>query len=206
MRFHVDIYDSSCSGRRPHVISDLPLQLLPSSALSSSLWLSLSSRFSLRSSVLSPRVPLLLFWFLLLLPFVVLLLQLLLPLHAMLVVVVFLFFFLHKADVSSTDIAPHVSGRSPQTLRIVLQRRLRDLKDTSKTSGRQLIWLDVLQTEIVRVQSRIARVLAHQRVSAFAVLPILRHGRGLPAVFAAKPRRRMQLWAKAYSSSSSRGS
>ena len=34
MRFHVDIYDSSCSGRRPHVISDLPLQLLPSSALS----------------------------------------------------------------------------------------------------------------------------------------------------------------------------
>ena len=28
------------------------------------------------------------------------------------------FFFLHKADVSSTDIAPFVSGRSPQTLRI----------------------------------------------------------------------------------------
>ena len=28
------------------------------------------------------------------------------------------FFFLHKADVSSTDIAPYVSGRSPQTLRI----------------------------------------------------------------------------------------
>ena len=28
------------------------------------------------------------------------------------------FFFLKKADVSSTDIAPHVSGRSPQTLRI----------------------------------------------------------------------------------------
>ena len=28
------------------------------------------------------------------------------------------FFFLNKADVSSTDIAPHVSGRSPQTLRI----------------------------------------------------------------------------------------
>ena len=27
-------------------------------------------------------------------------------------------FFLHKADVSSTDIAPYVSGRSPQTLRI----------------------------------------------------------------------------------------
>ena len=116
------------------------------------------------------------------------------------------FFFLNKADVSSTDIAPHVSGRSPQTLRNDLQRRLRYFKDTSKTSGRQLIWLDVLQTEIVRVQSRIARVIAHQRVSAFAVLPILRHGRGLPAVFAAKLRRRMQLWAKTYSSSSSRGS
>ena len=28
------------------------------------------------------------------------------------------FFFLNKADVSSTDIAPYVSGRSPQTLRI----------------------------------------------------------------------------------------
>ena len=28
------------------------------------------------------------------------------------------FFFLKKADVSSTDIAPYVSGRSPQTLRI----------------------------------------------------------------------------------------
>ena len=28
------------------------------------------------------------------------------------------FFFLHNADVSSTDIAPYVSGRSPQTLRI----------------------------------------------------------------------------------------
>ena len=116
------------------------------------------------------------------------------------------FFFLNKADVSSTDIAPHVSGRSPQTLRNDLQRRLRYFKDTSKTSGRQLIWLDVLQTEIVRVQSRIAQVIAHQRVSAFAVLPILRHGRGLPAVFAAKLRRRMQLWAKTYSSSSSRGS
>ena len=47
-----------------------------------------------------------------------LLLQLLLSLHVMLVVVVFLFFFLNKADVSSTDIAPYVSGRSPQTLRI----------------------------------------------------------------------------------------
>ena len=92
MRFHVDIYDSSCSGRRPHVISDLPLQLLPSSALSSSLWLSLSSRFSLRSSVLSPRAPLLLLWFLLLLLLVVLLLQPLLSLHVMLVVFVLLFF------------------------------------------------------------------------------------------------------------------
>ena len=91
MRFHVDIYDSSCSGRRPHVISDLPLQLLPSSALSSSLWLSLSSRFSLRSSVLSPRAPLLLLWFLLLLLLVVLLLQPLLSLHVMLVVFVLLF-------------------------------------------------------------------------------------------------------------------
>ena len=29
-----------------------------------------------------------------------------------------IFFFLHKADVSFTDIAPYVSGRSPQTLRI----------------------------------------------------------------------------------------
>ena len=28
------------------------------------------------------------------------------------------FLFLNKADVSSTDIAPYVSGRSPQTLRI----------------------------------------------------------------------------------------
>ena len=94
MRFHVDIYDSSCSGRSPHVISDLPLQLLPSSALSSSLWLSLSSRFSLRSSVLSPRAPLLLLWFLLLLLLVVLLLQPLLSLHVMLVVFVLLFFML----------------------------------------------------------------------------------------------------------------
>ena len=90
MRFHVDIYDSSCSGRRPHVISDLPLQLLPSSALSSSLWLSLSSRFSLRSSVLSPWAPLLLLWYLLLLLLVVLLLQPLLSLHVMLVVFVLL--------------------------------------------------------------------------------------------------------------------
>ena len=62
--------------------------------------MSLSSRFSLRSSVLSPRAPLLLFWFLLLLLFVVLLLQLLLPLHAMLVVIVLLFFFIHNADFS----------------------------------------------------------------------------------------------------------
>ena len=118
MRFHVDIYDSSCSGRRPHVISDLPLQLLPSSALSSSLWLSLSSRFSLRSSVLSPRAPLLLLWFLLLLLLVVLLLQHLLPLHVMLVVFVFLFFFIHNASSSSTDIDPHTSGRSPQAVEI----------------------------------------------------------------------------------------
>ena len=65
--------------------------------------------------LLLPPLPL---WFLLLLLIVVLLLQLLLSLHVMLVVVVFLFFFLNKADVSSTDIAPHVSGRSPQTLRI----------------------------------------------------------------------------------------
>ena len=54
--------------------------------------------------------------FLLLLLIVLLLLQLLLPLHDMLVVGCF--FFLDKADVSSTDIAPFVSGRSPQTLRI----------------------------------------------------------------------------------------
>ena len=61
---------------------------------------------------------LLLLWFLLLLLIVVLLLQLLLSLHDMLVVLVFLFFFKHKADVSSTDIALHASGRSPQTSRI----------------------------------------------------------------------------------------
>ena len=118
MRFHVDIYDSSCSGRRPHVISDLPLQLLPSSALSSSLWLSLSSRFSLRSSVLSPRAPLLLLWFLLLLLLVVLLLQPLLSLHVMLVVFVLLFFFVGVLFLSSGDLTATVmvlhSGRSPQ--------------------------------------------------------------------------------------------
>ena len=117
MRFHVDIYDSSCSGRRPHVISDLPLQLLPSSALSSSLWLSLSSRFSLRSSVLSPWAPLLLLWYLLLLLLVVLLLQPLLSLHVMLVVFVLLFFVIYNADSSSMDIASAsslcISGRSP---------------------------------------------------------------------------------------------
>ena len=56
-------------------------------------------------------------WFLLLLLFVVLLFQLLLLLHDMLVVLVS-FFFIHKADVSSTDIDLHASGRSPQTSRI----------------------------------------------------------------------------------------
>ena len=80
--------------------------------------MSLSSRFSLRSSVLFPRAPLLLLWFLLLLLIVVLLLQLLLTLHVMLVVFVFLFFVIHNADASSTDIDPHASGRSPQTSRI----------------------------------------------------------------------------------------
>ena len=57
---------------------------------------------------------LLLFWFLLLLLSFVLLLQVLLPLHVMLVV----FFVIHNADASSSDIDPHVSGRSPQTSRI----------------------------------------------------------------------------------------
>ena len=92
-------------------------ELLPSSALSSSLWLSLSSRFSLRSSVLSPRAPLLLLWFLLLLLLVVLLLQPLLSLHVMLVVFVLLFFVIYNADSASTDIASAsslcISGRSP---------------------------------------------------------------------------------------------
>ena len=93
-------------------------ELLPSSALSSSLWLSLSSRFSLRSSVLSPRAPLLLLWFLLLLLLVVLLLQPLLSLHVMLVVFVLLFFFvgvlfLSSADLTATVMVLH-SGRSPQ--------------------------------------------------------------------------------------------
>ena len=40
---------------------------------------------------------------------------------------------------------------------------------------------------------RRAQVIAQQRMSAFAVLPLLRHGRGLPVVFATKPRRNMQL-------------
>ena len=82
------------------------------------LWLSLSSRFSLRSSVLSPRAPLLLLWFLLLLLLVVLLLQPLLSLHVMLVVFVLLFFFvgvlfLSSADLTATVMVLH-SGRSPQ--------------------------------------------------------------------------------------------
>ena len=47
-----------------------------------------------------------------------LLLQLLLPLQDMPVVFVFLFFSIHKADVSSTGIDHHTSGRSPQTSRI----------------------------------------------------------------------------------------
>ena len=71
----------------------------------------------MRSSVLSPRAPLLLLWFLLLLLLVVLLLQLLFPLHVMLVVFVLLFFVIHNADSSSTDIASAsslcISGRSP---------------------------------------------------------------------------------------------
>ena len=57
-------------------------------------------------------------WFLLSLLIVVLRLQLLLSLQDMPVVFVFLFFFIQTADVSSTGIDHHTSGRSPQTSRI----------------------------------------------------------------------------------------